>query len=421
MSDDRWQLIEEVFQRAADLPLADRAHFLDSACAGDEGLRREVESLLAHDESHDDVLVAAISDAASAPTRSALIPDLLGKQLGPYCIESLLERGGMGVVYKARDSRLERYVAIKVLPESVMHGTERMRFEREARAASALNHPNICSVYDVGEFESCPFLVMELLDGRTLREYIDTQPLDISEIRRLASEIVEALEVAHAKGIVHRDIKPANIFITERGHIKLLDFGLASRVVLSAASAESAKREMLTNPGAAIGTVAYMSPEQARGEAVDARTDLWSLGAVLYEMVTGSRPFEGPTNATVFEAILNKEPATAPGELEPIITKLLPKHRARRYQSAAELRADLKGFRSEPPLKGAVRRLRYVFAAVALAAIAVGVLLWHRSQAKALTDKDILVLADFTNRTGDPVSMGRCEKRSRSGWKNRRS
>jgi serine/threonine protein kinase len=349
MSGDGWRRVEELFQQAADLPIPEREGFLVTACAGDEQLRREVESLLAHDQSQNEVLVAAISDAASGLSGDHPDPDLVGKDIGPYRVVSLIGRGGMGVVYKARDSRLERYIAIKLLPVAVIQGTERVRFEREARAASALNHPNICSVYDVGEFEGRPFLVMELLEGQTLREYMDTQPSNIDEIQRLTLEIAEALDAAHAKGIVHRDIKPANIFVTERGFAKLLDFGLASRPALTATSGESTTRNMLTAPGSAVGTVAYMSPEQARGEVADARTDLWSLGVVLYETVIGNRPFDGLTSAVVFDSILNKVPTPVrelnpdvPVDLAQIIARLLEKDRGLRYQSAAELLADLK-------------------------------------------------------------------------------
>jgi tetratricopeptide (TPR) repeat protein/tRNA A-37 threonylcarbamoyl transferase component Bud32 len=412
MSEDRWLRIEELFQQAADLPDQERARFLAAACAGDDGLRREVESLLAHDQSQSDVLVAAISDAAGEPSDIRPIPDFIGKQIGPYRIVGLLGRGGMGTVYKARDSRLKRDVAIKVLPEALIEGTLRVRFEREARAASALNHPNICSVHDVGEFEGHPFLVMELLEGRTLREYIDTQPRDFSQIIQLAAEVADALEAAHAKHIVHRDIKPANIFVTERGHAKLLDFGLASRGARGTGSADTSTQRMLTGPGSALGTIAYMSPEQARGEVVDARTDLWSLGVVLYEMASGSRPFEGSTVAVVFDAILNKAPVPmrernpkVPVDLARIIAKLLEKDRALRYQSAAELRAELVGQAVSPAAyRRPMRWLRYgVAAAVVLAPIAVGVFFWHHSQAKPLTDKDILVLANFTNNTGDAI------------------
>ena len=294
MSDDRWRRIEELFQQAADLPAPERARFLAAACAGDDGMRREVESLLAHDQSQNDVLVAAISDAASEPSASRPIADFVGKQIGPYHILGLLGRGGMGAVYKAHDSRLQRDVAIKLLPEGLNEPALHVRFEREARAASALNHPNICSVHDVGEFEGHPYLVMELLEGRTLREYIDTQARDFAQIVELAAEIADALDAAHAKGIVHRDIKPANIFVTERGHAKLLDFGLASRAARGAGSGETSTQRMLTGPGSALGTIAYMSPEQARGEPLDSRTDLFSFGRCSMKWPQASHPFTKP-------------------------------------------------------------------------------------------------------------------------------
>jgi serine/threonine protein kinase len=417
MSDDRWQRIEELFQQAADLCAPERSRFLAVACSGDDGLRREVESLLAYDQSQNDVLVAAISEAVSEGSGSRPARDFVGEQIGPYRIASLLGRGGMGTVYKARDSRLERDVAIKVLPEVRIEGTLRVRFEREARAASALNHPNICSVHDVGEFEGHPYLVMELLEGRTLRDYIDTQPRDFGQILQLALQIVEALDAAHTKRIVHRDIKPANIFVTERGDVKLLDFGLASRTALRAGLAETSTQHTLTNPGSAPGTIAYMSPEQARGEVLDARTDLWSLGVVLYEMASGSRPFEGSTAAVVFEAILNKAPVPVrernrevPAELARIIGKLLEKDREVRYQSAAALRADLEADRSltlaaqkvkrSRDRKRAVRWLRYSLAAgAALTIAALGILAALHQPVLRIQSIAVLPLA---NQSGDP-------------------
>ena len=415
MNPERWRQIRALFDAALELPAEKRQRFLDSACGSDTELRREVQLLLDSDADAGDFLELQATSEAPNNTTAINIDSWIGKNVGPYRVLERIGFGGMGVVYRAADTRLGRDAALKFLSEEMERdGRARDRFLREARAASALNHPNICTVYGVDEFEGHPYLAMELLKGQSLAEVIAGKPLPVDRLLALATPVLSALEAAHAEGIIHRDLKPANIFLTDKGQVKILDFGLAKQAALmpvaqGAGIAESTEPTAeLTTPGMIVGTVSYMSPEQIRAERLDARSDLFAFGAVLYEMATGEQAFPGKMPVLVLDAILNREPApiaqsnpAVPARLAAIVSKALEKDRERRYQSAAELLADLLVVERTPASRSTTistsgrstsqRKTWFAVAALLVLCALVGVFAWKRRASGFLSNRQLAV------------------------------
>ncbi len=391
-ADARWEKVERIYNAALERPEAERAAFLGDACGGDEELRRDVESLVGK----------AQSAASGAHVLAA------GRQISAYRVISKLGAGGMGEVYLAEDTRLGRRVALKVLPRKVADDPARKaRLIHEARAASALNHPNIVTLYDIGSEGGIDFLVMEYVAGKPLTELIPRRGMPVKEALRCASQIADALASAHAAGIVHRDLKPGNVMVTEEGLAKVLDFGLAKKFVVGP---EAETETELTTEGAVLGTVAYMSPEQAEGKPVDARSDIFSFGALLYEMVTERRPFERDSNLSTLAAILHQEPKPVrevalhiPPELEQIIARCLRKDPTRRFQHIDDVRVELEELRQEAgtpvPQTAVPRWRRWLWFLVDIAAVLALSVVWWWRQPPAAGDLRAVPLVSFAGRT----------------------
>jgi tetratricopeptide (TPR) repeat protein len=422
MQAEHWRQIDRIFHDALNVEESRRAAYLEKACSGDEVLRLKLAALLARHRDAEtflespamEVAAQALTPESRAPADSRESADArVGQMVSHYRVLSRLGSGGMGVVFEAQDIRLERRVALKFLPDDFARDPRALeRFEGEARAASSLSHPNICTIYEVEEHDGQPVIVMELLEGQSFKDKIRPGPIPADELLEFGSQICDALEAAHSKGIIHRDIKPANIFIAG-GRVKVLDFGLA-KVIPAGVGEDHSTDASITLKGSIPGTVCYMSPEQARGEEVDPRSDLFSLGVTLYELATARQPFARRSIVLTIDAILNARPPAASSlnpalhpDLDTVLARALEKDRDLRYQNAADIRADLKRLRdakkSAPSHPAPIQRL---VAAGCVGALAVAGTYLHFHRPPAVTAKDSIVLADFVNETGESVFDG---------------
>ena len=366
MTPERWQQINDLYHSSLEREPFERAAYVAQVCAGDEDLRQEIESLLSSHEQDDGFIDEPVAGVVARLLITEQTDSLTGAELGHYQVLAAIGTGGMGEVYLAKDAKLNRQVAIKFLPDRFRLEADRVRrFQQEARAASALNHPNILTIYEIAETENRPYIVAEFIDGQTLRQVIANGGLKLSEALDVAIQISSALTAAHAAGITHRDIKPENIMLRPDGYVKVLDFGLAKLTDgdLPDFDRNATTPSFNTDPGMVMGTVKYMSPEQAQGQEVDNRTDIWSLCTVLYEMISGCAPFEGATPNHVTVSILEKKPtplagyaAQVPAELEWIISKGLRKDREERYQTAKDILVDLRYFKQQMELSAELER-----------------------------------------------------------------
>jgi serine/threonine protein kinase len=416
----RWEQVEKLCQSALELEESRRRAFLEEACSGDEDLRREVESLLQFERRGGQFIEEPALEVAAKMIAEEKPESLIGQQLGSYQILSLLGTGGMGVVYKARDARLKRFVAIKVLSAHQISDPERKRrFIQEARAASALNHPSIITIYDIGSEGGIDFIVMEYVAGKTLDQRIPRKWMRLNEALKLAVQMADALAKAHSAGIIHRDLKPTNVMVADNDLVKVLDFGLAKLTEVEGEEGGTRTTQLQTEGGTIVGTVSYMSPEQAEGKKVDARSDIFSFGAVLYEMVTGQKAFQGESKMSTLMAVLKQEPKpisqlvpATPGDLEKIINRCLRKDQGRRFQHMDDVKVVLEELKEGsdsgtlagqlPTVPSTRRTWVWAAAAVVVVAIAVAAWLFRGTARKPAGAPEVVPLTSYTGSENSP-------------------